>query len=224
MRRASGGPRERGRSRVAAGSGLAGGLLGVVAGLIQATVGDRIPEWTGNKQAPVALGLLTIGLSLVAMLVAAVQRRPHLSSGARAACALGLAGPGLLGLSTVGRLWYLPAVLLVVAAVLTIDGWRDTAAAVAAAWWRVLLGALGGWELLMAAGAAPATFVVGAVGGVGLVAAAGFDPRPAWRGWVLVAVGTVPFAALAWTAVVPLLVAVEALFVFAVSTHQRSSS
>jgi hypothetical protein len=46
-----------------------------VAGVIQATAGHRIPDWTGAKQAPGALGLLTIILSLLAGLAAAWQRR-----------------------------------------------------------------------------------------------------------------------------------------------------
>ena len=58
---------------------------------------------------------------------------------ARAACALGLIGPGLLCLSTVGRLWYLPAALLVVAATLCVDSWRGTAATFVHDRYRVLL-------------------------------------------------------------------------------------
>jgi hypothetical protein len=203
------------RHRLAAGLGLAGSLLGVVAGLTQATVGDRIPEWTGAKQAPVALGLLTVALSLAAGLAAGWQQRTRLTVGARAACAFGLAGPGLLCLSTVGRLWFLPAVLLLAAAAMTIDSWRDTAAALAVGWWRILLSALGGCELLMSAGAAPTPMVVGALGGAALVAAAWLDHRPRWRVWALVAVGTIPFAALAWTSIVPLILTVEAFAVAA---------
>ncbi|WP_410611213.1 hypothetical protein [Amycolatopsis sp. lyj-109] len=203
------------RHRLTAGLGLAGGLLGVVAGVTQATVGDQIPQWTGAKQAPVALGLLTVALSLVAGMAAGRQHRADLSVGARAACALALAGPGLLCLSTVGRLWFPSAGLLIVAGVLTIDSWRDTAAALSANWMRVLLGALGVCELVMSAGAAPAPMVAGALGGAALVAAAWMHHRPRWQSWVLVAIGTVPFAALAWTSIVPLLVTVEAFAVAA---------
>jgi hypothetical protein len=202
-----------GRRLSAAGLGLAGALIGVAAGLTQATVGDRIPEWTGAKQAPVALGLLTVALSLVAGLAAARQQRSDLSLGARAGCAIGLAGPGLLCLTTVGRLWFLPAVLLLAGAALTIDSWRDTASTIGARWWSVLLSALGGCELLMAARAAPAPMLVGALGGAALIAAAWLRRPSRVRSWTLVAVGTVPFAVLAWTAVVPLLLLVEAFVV-----------
>jgi hypothetical protein len=201
------------RHRWAAVLGLAGGALGVVAGIVQATVGPRIPEWTGDKASPVALGLLTIGLSAVAGFAAVRQRAPGLSVWGRAVCALGLIGPGLLCLSTVGRLWYPSAILLLLAGMMTIDSWRATARAFADDWFRVLLTALGGFEMLMAAGAAPITMAVGAVGGVALIAAAWLRTAP--RGVVvgLIAVGTVPFAALAWSAVVPLLLAVVVVVV-----------
>jgi hypothetical protein len=212
------------RRQLATRLGLTGALTGVTAGLTQATVGDQIPDWTGAKQSPVALGLLTVALSLIAGLAAVGQHRTDLSAGARAACALGLAGPGLLCLTTVGRLWYLPAVLLLPAGALTIDGWRQTAATLAAHWWRILLGALGGCQLLMSAGAPPAPMVAGALGGTALVAAAWLGPRPRWRTWTLVLVGTLPFAALAWTSIVPLLLTVEAFAIAAAQPAQERAA
>ncbi len=199
------------RHRVVTWLGVSGATLGVLAGILQATIGSRIPEWTGAKAAPLPLGLLTIGLSAVAGWVAVRQRRAGLSVWARAGCAFGMIGPGLLCLSTVGRLWYPSAVLLVGAGLLTIDSWRATAKVVAADWVRVLLSALGGFELLMAAGAAPVPMVVGAVGGIALIAAAWTTSRGAR--WGLIVAGTVPFALLAWAAVVPVLLAVLALVV-----------
>jgi hypothetical protein len=81
-------------------------------------------------------------------------------------------------------------------------------------WFRVLLTALGGFEVLMAAGAAPLTMVaVGAVGGVALITAAWLRTAPRAVVVGLIAVGTVPFAALAWSAVVPLLLAVVVVVV-----------
>jgi hypothetical protein len=204
------------RRRLATRLGLMGALLGVTAGLTQTTVGDRIPQWTGAKQSPLALGLLTVALSLVAGLAAVRQHRTDLTAGARAACALGLIGPGLLCLTTVERLWYLPAVLLLAAGALTIDSRRETAATLAAHWWRILLGALGGCQLLMSAGAAPAPALAGALGGASLIAAAWLGPYPRRRAWALVVVGTVPFAVLAWMSIVPLLLTVEAFAIAAV--------
>ena len=118
-----------GRHRLARRLGTAGALLGVAAGLIQVTLGSRIPAWTGAKDATTALGLLTVALPVLAGLAAVRQSRSELSPLARAGWALGLIGPGLLCLSTVGRLWYLPAVLLVAAGWLAVDSWRETAVA-----------------------------------------------------------------------------------------------
>ncbi len=194
-----------GRHRLVARLGVTGGVLGVLAGVAQASVGSRIPEWTGDKVDPVPLGLLTIALSLLAVVMALWQRRSELGAGTRVAAAVALLVPALLCFTTVGRLWYLPALLLVPAAVLAVDDWRGTAAAVGRNWSRCLLSALGAIELLMAAGATPLLVVVGAVGGLALVTAA-------WLPWpsrlvliALLVIGTVPLAVMAWTAIVPVL-------------------
>ncbi len=198
------------QQRLATGLGVAGAALGVTAGLIQVVAGHRIPEWTGAKLATSPLGLLTVGLSLLAGLAARRQSNPNLSVLARAACAVGLIGPGLLCLSTVGRLWYLPAALLVVAGVLTIHSWRDTASDLSENWHRVLLSLLGGCQVLMAAGASPALMVIGGVGGILLIVAAWLPTARPTVVIGLAVVGAVPFAALGWTAVVPVLVALLA--------------
>lgn len=214
--------RHRKRHRVAAALGLAGSLAGVLAGLVQATIGGFIPEWTGAKASPVGLGLLTVGLSGLGAWAALRQRGPDLSVRARAACALAMIGPGLLCLSTVGRLWFPSAVLLVSAGAMSIDGWRDTVRVIVEDRWRLLLSALGACQWLMAAGASPVLMTVGAVGGVALIAAAWL--RTASRGWLvgLVVLGTVPFAVLAWAAVVPLLVAATAALIAIPVLRQRS--
>jgi hypothetical protein len=197
-------------SRVAARIGTVGAVLLGAAGLVQATLGAVIPDWTGAKLAPVGLGLLTVGLAGVA-LVAARRFRTELSPGPRAAWALASAGPGLLCLSTVGVLAWAPAVLLVAAAVPAVaDGPGESARAVAAHWPQVLLSALGGFQLLMAAAAPPWVMAVGAVSGTALVLAAWLPARPAVRVG-LVLLGTVPLAVVGWYALVPLLVAAVAL-------------
>jgi hypothetical protein len=199
------------RRGVTTGLGITGAVLGVAAGLIQTTVGSGIPEWSGDKLANGALGLLTTALAAVAGLAALRQRNARLSVLSRAACALALIGPGLVCLTTVGRLWYLPAALLTTAGVFTVDSWRDTAAALVRDWRRVLLTALAGCELLMAAGGPALLMVVGGLGAAALVAAAWW--RTATRPAVLTLVvsGTIPFGARGWTAVVPVALAVLAL-------------
>ena len=62
----------------------------------------------------------------------------------------------------------------------------------------------------MAAGASPALLVIGGVGGILVIVAAWLRITRLAVVVGLVAVGTVPFAILGWTALVPVLVAVQA--------------
>jgi hypothetical protein len=153
---------------------------------------------------------LTVALAVLAGLAAVRQASSGIGVGSRAACALALLVPGLLCLTTVGRLWYVPGPILLVAGTLCIRSWKSTASVIARNWARCLLSALGAGELLMAAGAAPAVMAVGAVGGLALITASWLPTsrRPVVVG--LLAVGTVPFAALAWTAIAPILLLVSA--------------
>lgn len=193
------------RRRLAAVLGSVGSFLGVLAGTTQIVAGHAIPQWTGDKLDTVPLGGITIVLSLVAGLAARRQQRSDLTVLARAGWALGLIGPGLLCLSTVGRLWYFPALLLVSAGVLTVNSWRSTVAPLLHNWHRVLLSLLGGFEMLMAAGASPVLMVIGGLGGLALIASAWLPTRSSVVVG-LAAVGTVPFAVTAWTAVVPVVI------------------
>jgi hypothetical protein len=128
------------RRRLATWLGAAGGGVGILAGLVQTTVGSLIPEWSGAKADPRALGLLTILLSAVALLAALRQSRPGLTTGLRGVAALALLVPGLLCLTTVGRLWYLPGLLNLSAGFLTVDSWTDTWSLIRQNWLRCLLG------------------------------------------------------------------------------------
>jgi hypothetical protein len=212
------------RGRVAAGLGTAGALLLGVAGLVQATLGAVIPDWTGDKLAPVGLGLLTVGLAALALVAARRVRLPGLPPGLRVAWALGLAGPGLLCLSTVGVLAWVPAALLVAAAALAVAGGaRESARAVAAQWPQVLLSALGLGQLLMAAAAPPWLTAIGAVSGVALVLAAWLPARTGVL-VALVLLGTAPLAIAGWFALVPPLVAVVALPIAAVVLRSRPTA
>lgn len=85
-------------------------------------------------------------------------------------------------------------------------------AVISSRWLRCLLVLLGAAELLMVAGAAPVLLTVGVVGGVALLVAAAL-PRFRALLIILVVLGTVPFAVLAWTAVVPVLLLLTALSV-----------
>ena len=183
-----------------------GAALGVLAGIVQATVGSQIPGWTGAKASPGALGVLTVVLSLIAGAGCATIRWARVGTGARLAAIAAIAVPALVCFTTVGRLWLIPGPLLLLGAGLCVGSWREAAVATRRNWSRVLLAALGGCELLMAAGAAPVVMAVGAVGGAALILAAvvAGHRRPLAAG--LIVLGTAPFAALAWTALVPVLV------------------
>lgn len=201
----------RSRRRVAATLGVTGGALGALAGVVQATLGTRIPEWTGDKASPVALGLLTILASGIALL-AAVRLRGPLSPARRLAAAAGLLMPGGLCFTTVGAMWYLPGTLLLLAGVVAVsagDRYR-TRELVMTNWFRILVSVLGAFELLMAVSAGPwPTIAVGVVGGLALVAAPWLSAaRPAL---VLLVIGTLPFAVLTWWSLAGPLLAVLAL-------------
>jgi hypothetical protein len=137
------------------------------------------------------------------------QTRPDTTLISRTACAAALLLPGLLCFTTVGRLWYLPGPLLLAAALFSVDSIREIAALITRNWLRCLLALLGGAELVMAGGAAPIALAVGAAGGVTLITGATVARSRASL-VALIVVGTVPFAALAWTAVIPVLLLLSA--------------
>lgn len=184
-----------------------GGSLGILAGIAQATIGSRIPEWSGNKDQPVALGLLTVALSASAL---AAARTLHVSDAPRdsslARVTVWLAIVAAVCSSTVGPLWVIPGLLLIAAAGATFAacGWHHFRPQVTNQWLRGLLGILGAFELLMAVSASPTTAIaVGLLAGAALIAAAAL----ATPGRRLIVSGlvaaTLPFAILTWWAIIP---------------------
>ena len=98
-------------------AGVAGAALGIAAGITQWAVGNEIPEWTGDKLHPVQLGIITIALSLIAMAaVVFAHRNPTISPRARVALAAVILLAAVVCFTTVGRLWYVPGPLLIIAA------------------------------------------------------------------------------------------------------------
>jgi hypothetical protein len=203
----------RGLQRLAAATGLLGGALGVLAGVVQAAAGTHIPDLTGNKGSPVALGLLTVFLSGCSIFFATQLRiTTPMSSGRRVVAAIGLLVPGALCFSTAGALWYLPGVVLLLAGGLTIAAGdaKQTRAVIATGWLPMLVSALGGFELLMAVSAgSPMAIAVGVIGGLVLVAAPWVSA--ARLAVVLMVVGTLPFAILTWSSLASPLLGVVAL-------------
>ena len=84
----------------------------------------------------------------------------------------------------------------------------------------MLLTILGGYQLLMAAGATPLLMIVGGLGGLALIAAAWALPTPGGVA-AAVALGTLPFAVLGWTAIIPVVLAIAAAAVGLVLVRQR---
>ena len=195
-------------------------MLGIAAGVVQATVGSRIPAWSGAKAEPVALGALTVLLSTVAAVGAVLLRRPRVSGVGLVAPVALVVLPAAVCFTTVGRLWLVPGSLLLAGIIVGVDDWTALAYALRRNWSRLLLGALGCCQLLMAVRARPTVAAVGLASGVALIAAACVRPR---RGTIaLVVIGTVPFAVVAWTALVPLLVVVVAVPLAVAVVRRRS--
>jgi hypothetical protein len=203
--------------------GVIGGSLGILAGIAQATIGSRIPEWSGNKDQPVALGLLTVALSASAP---AAARTLHVSDAPRdsslARVTVWHAVVAAVCSSTVGRLWVIPGVLLIAAAGATFAacGWDQFRSQVSNHWLRGLLGILGVFELLMAVSAAPAiTIAAGVLAGAALIVAAAL----ATHGRRLIVSGlvaaTLPFAILTWWAIIPPLLSAVAFAIGIAATR-----
>lgn len=203
------------------------GTLGIVAGAVQATVGSRIPDWSGDKAQPVALGLLTIALG-VSVLAAAQRLRVAIAPSAEALTAITLwfAAVAVLCSTTVGRLWLVPGALLLAAVGVTLSacGWHRFRSVVATHWLRGLLGVLGAFAFLMAVSASSVvTIAAGLVAGAALIGAAILS-RPGKQTLVMVCVAlTLPFAALTWwTVITPLLTVVAFAIGLAVTTRGGS--
>lgn len=109
--------------RVAAATAWAGAVLGVCAGVVQLTYGSSIPDWTGNKQDTLGLGLVTIVLSVLAG-VALWRLLRESALWRRIVCTVVALTCAVICFTTAGALWYLPGPLLIVA----------TVAALLAAW------------------------------------------------------------------------------------------
>lgn len=192
------------RLRIGTRLAMTGSLLGMFAGLAQATVGSAIPAWTGAKAAPVPLGLLTIVLSLIAAVSTTLAARVK-TPGTRLLAMTAMVLPALICFTTVGRLWVPSGLLILGGAALIAHDPRAMLVTARLGWPRVLIGLLGGCEALLAAGSSPVLMVVGLVGAASLVTGAVIAPRRRRAALGLFAIGTVPFAVLAWTAFAPLL-------------------
>ena len=93
--------------------GVAGSVLGLLSGIIEASFGSQILPWIGNKENPLVLGLVTFVLSCLALITVVFARTSNkITNNRRLANILGLLLPATICFTTVGRLWYLPGFLL----------------------------------------------------------------------------------------------------------------
>lgn len=139
--------------------GVLGSLLGILAGLIELSIGAQIRPWIGNKENPAMLGLVTILLSGMALATFIVARKqePQTDDG-KLAIFLGALLPAAICFTTVGRLWYLPgALLMVAAALLAYEFWMTPQAKVSSGTsgrtWRLMAG-IGSLAILLSIGLA----------------------------------------------------------------------
>lgn len=215
--------------RIAALLGVLGATLGLVAGLIELTVGPSIRPWVGNKQDTTRLGLATLALSAVALTAALLllrRRAPQPSW--RLVLAAGLLLPGLLCFTTVGRLWYVPGALLVVAGLLVATGLRKDVKEVTAAaernWTAILTVVLAAFYLFLGATALGLAGVLGIAGGLLVLALlAGRLRIPVPLALALLVLAAVPFAALTWWSVATPLIGLLLLAVGVPALRSHSS-
>jgi hypothetical protein len=206
-----------------------GASLGIVAGVVELTLGPHIRSWVGDKQDTTRLGLATIALSAIALLaaVAWLQRR-EASPGTRLLVLVGLIVPGVICFTTVGRAWSVPGPLLVVAATLAAydlrDDARDVAQAINRHWLAALTVVLGAFYIFLGATALGVAGVLGMVGGSMILAVVALSWRITARFASLVLVtAALPFAVLTWWSIVTPLLAtlVTAIGWFAVRGSAR---
>lgn len=187
------------------GAGATAAVLGVLAAVAEIAGGTS--RWTGDKNDPTTLGLVTVGLA--AVIAAAAWFWPRATTPARSA---GLASamilPALLGTTTAGVAW-IPAALTGLyaggRAVLVARRQGSLTGALRAHWTTVLLFVLAAIHLAFGIVARSAAGLLGIVGAVAVVAAWNLGGRSrAWAAGLLV-VGAVPFAlATFWTVVTPI--------------------
>ena len=122
-----------------------GAALGMLAGLLEITIGSAIRSWIGNKENPFVLGLATFFLSGLAWwTVRLAQKYAPQTADGKLAMILGVLLPAGICFTTVGMLWYLPGILLSVSVSLLIaDFWRNRPHNAIQLWrWLGSLGAL----------------------------------------------------------------------------------
>ena len=196
--------------------GFTAAAFTAIAGLIELGVGSN--SWTGDKNEPTTLGILTLVMAAIMAASGLVARRnPTVGSGLAAAA--GMAIPGLIALTTAGRLAIPGAVVAVAAAGFAVADARSKGSirlAMSLAWPTALIAVLA--VIYLAFGvAAGAIGILGIVGAAATIAALVVKRRSGIQAAALLVVGVVPFAvAVWWSVVIPL----TALLILAIELPQ----
>jgi hypothetical protein len=203
-----------GARRVGAYLATTGASLGIVAGLAELTLGPHIRSWVGSKQDTTRLGLATITLSAIALVagITWLQRR-ETSPEPGLLIVLGLIVPGLICFTTVGRAWYLPGALLVVAAATAVselsEDAREVVETISRHWLAALTVVLGAFYIFLGATALGIAGLLGIGGGITILASVALSSRMPTRVAALVLVAAaLPFAVLTWWSIVTPLLAI----------------
>ena len=216
--------------QLAAVGATAGAVLGLLAGIVELTVGPQIRSWVGDKLDTTRLGLATIALSLIALAAAiACLRRHPASTGRNLVVVLGLLAPGLIGFTTVGRLWYAPGALLVLASAVISSELRteerDVGSTLGAHWLAGLTAVLAAFLIFLGTTALGLAGALGILGGLAILATLVASGRLSHRIRLLVLCSAaVPFAALTWWSVVTPLLALLLILIGTLSVTRSAAA
>jgi hypothetical protein len=216
--------------QLAAAGATLGAALGLLAGIVELTVGPQIRPWVGDKLDTTRLGLATITLSLIALAAAITCLRRHpAGTGRNLVVFVGLLAPGLIGFTTVGRLWYAPGALLVLASAVIFNELRtearDVGSTLSAHWLAGLTAVLAAFFILLGTTALGLAGALGILGGVAILATLVASGRLSHRIRLLVLCSAaVPFAALTWWSVVTPLLALLLILIGTLSVTRSAAA
>jgi hypothetical protein len=194
-----------------------GASAGLVAGFAELALGAHIRSWVGNKQDTTRLGVATITLSAIALFAALTWlRRRDASPATRLLIVVGLIVPGVICFTTVGRAWYLPGGLLVVAAAMAASELREDAREVLdtiSRWWLAALTVvLGAFFIFLGVTALGVPGVLGIVGGVTILTVVATSSRvPSGVASFILVAAALPFAVVTWWSIVTPLLAIATI-------------
>ncbi len=189
-------------------AGLVAAGLAAAAGMIELAVGSN--SWTGDKNEPTTLGVLTIVLAgiMAASAPLLIRRRP--SSASSLASAAGMAIPALITVTTAGRFALPGAIVGVAAGALAIADARSCGSirqTIDDAWPTALIAVLVVIYLAFGVVAGPIG-LLGILGAAAVIAAFALERRSTRLAAAVLVIGVVPFAAATWWSVVIPLTAV----------------